>query len=575
MKTLKLFNAVLHKDTNSKPFISKEGFIISSGAIWSKDEIVRHLLNEKLSGNDLNKTFHKSWKTIQESSRFELLQHQILHYISTYGSDFKDEVYIPSEVLDLEGTTLKYKVINSYTKEEFIDKALGLLKSGIALKEETVNDLISLLVDELDYRFTGDEGIKNKEAIVKIAELYNVFPKNNVEFFRYIIYRTTGETLLIKNDNLISKIKSSNFNPSQQFKDFGLDNLSEIFNRFKPLFLGFKDRCPKTINKLSKLSKKNHKPLVQNPLNNVTSIKLEESDLHWLENATIFSLFKALQALHSRIYGQNTFMYRIRNGKSWLREKQTNTENLEHNFNLIMDFMKSKYSLNGKSFYLPSDVKYTLPTSEKMFVGNIPTGTKFLGDNLAVGIYWENEWGATDLDLSAINIDGKVGWNSSYNQNNNLLYSGDITSAPNGAVEYLYAKDNVPTSLVRNNVFRGNDNCDYKIVIGKGDNIDRNYMMNPSKLFAEVKCQSVQKQTILGIFSTGEFTILNFGEGHLRVSTGNSEKPIEALMYQWSNPLTFNWMVSELGGIVKDTEKDVDYNFSLDNLQKDSFLIFK
>ncbi len=310
-------------------------------------------------------------------------------------------------------------------------------------------------------------------------------------------------------------------------------------------------------------------------MNNVTSIKLEESDLHWLENATIFSLFKALQALHSRIYGQNTFMYRIRNGKSWLREKQTNTENLEHNFNLIMDFMKSKYSLNGKSFYLPSDVKYALPTSEKMFVGNIPTGTKFLGDNLAVGIYWENEWGATDLDLSAINIDGKVGWNSSYNQNNNLLYSGDITSAPNGAVEYLYAKDNVPTSLVRNNVFRGNDNCDYKIVIGKGDNIDRNYMMNPSKLFAEVKCQSVQKQTILGIFSTGEFTILNFGEGHLRVSTGNSEKPIEALMYQWSNPLTFNWMVSELGGIVKDTEKDVDYNFSLDNLQKDSFLIFK
>ena len=99
LKTLKLFNAVLHKDTNSKPFISKEGFIISSGAIWTKDEIVRHLLNEKLSGNDLNKTFHKSWKTIQESSRFELLQHQILHYISTYGSDFKDEVYIQVKFL--------------------------------------------------------------------------------------------------------------------------------------------------------------------------------------------------------------------------------------------------------------------------------------------------------------------------------------------------------------------------------------------------------------------------------------------------------------------------------------------
>ena len=91
------------------------------------------------------------------------------------------------------------------------------------------------------------------------------------------------------------------------------------------------------------------------------------------------------------------------------------------------DSRKSKYSLNGKSFYLPSDVKYALPTSEKMFVGNIPTGTKFLGDNLAVGIYWENEWGATDLDLSAINIDGKVGWNSSYNQNNNLFQIQKLT----------------------------------------------------------------------------------------------------------------------------------------------------
>jgi len=39
---------------------------------------------------------------------------------------------------------------------------------------------------------------------------------------------------------------------------------AEIFNRFKPLFLAFKTKCPKTINKISKLSKTYHKPLVSN-----------------------------------------------------------------------------------------------------------------------------------------------------------------------------------------------------------------------------------------------------------------------------------------------------------------------
>jgi hypothetical protein len=48
--------------------------------------------------------------------------------------------------------------------------------------------------------------------------------------------------------------------------------------------------------------------------------------------------------------------------------------------------------------------------------------------------------GEVDLDLSGLNIAGKIGWNSAYNQDNGqLMYSGDMTSAPQGAVEYLYA----------------------------------------------------------------------------------------------------------------------------------------
>jgi len=60
MKTLKLFNAVIAKPSNEKPFVSEDGFIIEPDALWAKDKILAYYKKEKLDGNDLNKTFHKS-----------------------------------------------------------------------------------------------------------------------------------------------------------------------------------------------------------------------------------------------------------------------------------------------------------------------------------------------------------------------------------------------------------------------------------------------------------------------------------------------------------------------------------
>ena len=68
--------------------------------------------------------------------------------------------------------------------------------------------------------------------------------------------------------------------------------------------------------------------------------------------------------------------------------------------------------------------------------------------------------------------------------------------------------------------------------------------------------------------------LLNFGAGQSRVS-GNSEISIlatKALYQQWSNPISFRELISELGvEIVSDKEK-ANYNFALEALQKDSFL---
>ena len=332
MKTLKLFNAVVAKQSNQELLVSDDGFIIEPNAVWAKNEIISFYARAKLSGNDLNKTFHKSWDKIKNSSRLSLLIDQIQHYCSTYGSDFQDDVYIPDEVLKVPDLKLKFKVIKALSVKEMTDKCLAMLQSGIALKEETVNDLLTILVDELDYTFTGKENVKNKEAIVKLAENYNIFPSNPTEFFRWVVYRATGETLLIKNDNLIELIKESYYNPAPAFKKFGLKKLSSIFNRFKPLFLAFKPKCGKTINKLSKLSKTNHKPMVINPLNTVTQKMLRISDIGWLESATPFALFKALSACYNRMNGQDSFVYRIRNGKSWVKENNVNESLNKKNF---------------------------------------------------------------------------------------------------------------------------------------------------------------------------------------------------------------------------------------------------
>ncbi|WP_294240142.1 hypothetical protein [uncultured Chryseobacterium sp.] len=583
MKTLQLFNAVLAKESPAEAFISDDGFIIEPNALWAKNQILSYYAREKLNGNDLNKTFHKSWQKIKDSTRAQLLLEQVFHYISTYGSDFRGEIFIPNEVLNVPDLKLTFKVIKAYTEKEMTEKCLSLLSSGIALKEETIDDVLSVLHNDLHYDFTGKENIRNKEAIIKIADRYDVFPENPVEFFRYVVYKTTRETLLIKNDDLINRIIQSKFNPTWLFESFGLEKLAQIFNRFKPLFLAYKNRAPKTINRISKLSKVHHQPLVSNPLNNATNMLLENSDLHWLENATPFALFKALSACYARMYGQNTFVYRVRNGKSWTKQS-TGTSVNELNYGFILTYLRSKYNFSGKKFYFPEHVEFGLPTSEKMFVGNIPTGTRFFGERLAVGIYWKNAWGAFDLDLSGLNIAGKIGWNSAYNQNEGqVMYSGDITNAPDGAVEYLYANRGLAApTLVISNVFNGNSDCGYKIIIGKGDAVSYDYMMNPNNLFAEARCQSVQKQTIVGMLLPKNekqcFVLLNFGAGHSHVS-GNTEVSVmatNALYQQWYEPVSFNHLIQELGAEIVPHREEADFDFSLDKLEKDSFTgIFK
>jgi hypothetical protein len=67
---------------------------------------------------------------------------------------------------------------------------------------------------------------------------------------------------------------------------------------------------------------------------------------------------------------------------------------------------------------LPERVDLAFPSSEKQFMGAIPTGSRvaipMTGETILIGVYWQNgEAAHVDLDLSGIAQDGsKIGWNA-------------------------------------------------------------------------------------------------------------------------------------------------------------------
>lgn len=581
MLSLKLFNAVL-KNGDSDPVVDLEnGLLVGRGGAYAVPEITKYYNRKRLDGLQLNKTFHKSWAKVMESTDAELAVERLKHYASTYDTGFTGEIYIPDEVLNVPDVKVTLVTVDTLTIEEMIERSLDLLRSGIALKEDTLGDVLSLL-DYLDYNLTDLSMIQNKEAMALLSVKYGIYPTNAVDVLRCLVYQATESTLLIKNINTFETISGSDVNIRAAVEAVGYESMAEIFNRFKPLFLAFRKASNhniKVVNKIAKLSKTHHKPMPVNALNNATHEYITASNDHWLKNATPFALMSALSALHLRMQGQNHFAYHIRNGKAYAKKQDTKNDVFYNalyasNYQYIIDELKSRVD-TSKTVFIQDNVLLGLPVSEKSFIGNVPTGTKILGTDLAVGIYWENNGGARDIDLSGVSLT-KVGWDSYYfNNNQSLVYSGDITNAPNGAVEYLKVNGEINPVLVKTNIYSGDDDCKYRLIVGEGDEVSRDYMMNPNNLILCEDAQSQGKESIIGILLPEEhgvsYTITNMSSGNARTSgTGEvSELFREAMFQSYRNALSLNKVLEDIGFVFSD---DADIDLSLDKLSKDKIL---
>jgi hypothetical protein len=593
---LSLFNAVLEKKSwQSKPFINfNNGLIIMPNALYAKVEIERYY-STLLSAAELNKTFHKSWDKVANASDVQLLIEQLIHYVSTYGTNFNGETYIPDEILNIKDCHVKFYVINAISKEQMEDKCFNLL-GGIALSETTLNNIFTIFNDlSTDLKKRIDE-VKNKEAMCRICHEFGILPKDNISMLRYMVYESTNSTLLIKSKGAIEKIKNTPYNPESDMLDFGLVKLSEIFNRYKPLFLAWKKKCPRTINKIGKLSKKHHVPMQESDLMVLSTKGLTKKSL---ENANIFQLVKGLNFIEDKLMaGINPdtdkvpHVYTIRNGKAYIKsapltELDGQKRNLlDFNRRMILSCIsKMETGCKGKKIYVPSDVDYAFPTSEKMFVGGIPYLTTFFSESLTFGIYWRNAWGARDMDLSATNPYEQISWCQLYhNEDKSVLFSGDMTNAPDGAVEYITANKLTEPLLIVNTVFSGNDNSKYNIILAKGSNRSYDYMMSPENLYVSAPVQMKSRAEIIGVafpYTVDDygnvcpsFTLYNAAIGKNNVWSNKKISGIgcDAILNKIISRTKLVYIMQLLGATFVDNEEDADVVLTPNLISKDKII---
>ncbi len=523
---LRLFRALPIRDKRkekvSETLLKKtiqKGFIFSPDVVanYSTKELVEltETIEQEigLTPEQMNNSFHKSWKKIKEADIEQLFLEQVIHYITTYGFELfgvysPDSVYIPREELDIPDIdNISLVVIKGYTKSEIKEKLISLLASGIALKQNTINDVVDVAL-WLELGVEEIENIENKEVRIALYSYLNIVPQNPVEFLRYIVYQSTEQTLLIKSAELIKEIKGNkNLKIIKLFKDYdreyGLKKLAEIFLRFKPLFLAFKTnpQLNKIINKLRKLSVKYHKPMKPDYLNDVTSLIKHGNEIdidilrQELDQVNIFRKIRLAYALKFRTKEHDSILYRIRNGKSYATDFSFfGQERVKEALNIVLGSIIEDISgkVTGKRIYIPEYMHYTLPATEKMFTGNFPSGSYVsIPSDMIFGIHWNNiNHKRIDLDLSIINAGTKFGWDGNYRDGaGTILFSGDITDAggKNGATELFYVKRQSEASLI---MFVNYYNFDasievpFKILVAKeqANRFKKNYMVDPNNI---------------------------------------------------------------------------------------------
>lgn len=564
----------------------KLGYIIHPDCC--NDDVLEWIETKQIN---FNSTFYKTWEDVTSKNRIDLLLDQLINYAITYGRgemfSMNDSDY--SLVPDIR----KFKVITPVTIEEMAEKCLGVLKTGIALKQETVLALSEfLLVNKINFDVNE---ILNKEAQAYICCKSAKFPKDKFALLRCIMYFYTCSTMLIKDRETIFEITHS----SRDF-DFSLlsqeqmKQLSSIFYRFKPLFLAMKSsNTASFINRLRRMAKKNHQPMVagfwETIINkpcwlDVLRIRLIE------DNPSNFKLIQLIQAIrdnrklfmnHDKKQYQ---MYIIRNGKSYIKEtKDQPVISAQYEWwdileDVLYKTLVSRLKEKACTVKFPSDFNLACPSSEKNFIGNIPFGSYYdMTEHNMFGIYWRGEWGTDDFDLSFVDFNGgKYGWNSSfYDRGRNIIYSGDMTRANPEAAEVMYIKKNCPDGIIKVSRYSGDQGSKFIFAVAQNNvtYLPENYMMDPNTIKMQSEVISNMRETTIGFILNQRMYICNLQTGNSRVSNTVDNAYNEMLERKSSSFLDLKKLLLDAGFQERKRDtKDNPIELDLSNVNKDTLI---
>lgn len=553
---VKLFNISIEDSRNEVDYVTLNNAAMQVGYIVHPKACNRATKQfiQSISGN-VNSTFYQTWEDITSKTRFELFIDQLLHYVTTYGSDFTQEGngYVPNStpVGPVYISLFRdYKVIMPCTEKDVYDRCMDMLTSGIAMKQATIETIVDYVVEYVKMNKLIASGefdidvVANREAVTLLCDELGIAPNKKFDLFRYIMYKTTGSTLIIKNKASINAIKKSNTQfDFTRLSEKQLIGLASIFYRFKPLFLAFKktyngsyyystavtSKNAATINKIRRMAPKYHTPLPESVMATMLG-KVHDSTV-LVETATQMNTFQIIRLMNTILERLNhedeKAMYIVRNGKMFVAESKSYSGMVMYYmsvFNILKGELASRLSEKATYVKYPQNMVLACPTSEKNFVGNLPFGTYMdLKDSDSfVGIYWREEWGTNDFDLSVLDLNGnKIGWNSSYyTQNQDIVYSGDMTSARPEATEIMLFKKGAPNGSVMVNRYCGRDGSKFRFFGGVEPNmrLTRSYMVDPKFIKFSADVVSDTTQQTIGLLNDGKFFVMALGSGNSIVS---------------------------------------------------------
>jgi len=509
---------------------------------------------------DINSTFYKRWQDVVEKDRFTLFLDQVLHYAGTYGSGFTQQGngYVPNDGADAPDFS-EYTVIAPIAEKELYRRCLSVLQSGVALKSLTVKALCSAVTDYLAAHPLTPfeiESIRNREALSILCKALGRRPSTPTGLLRYILYETTGLTLLIQSDEMVHRIQD---NPDAF--DFGqlgqteLDGLASIFYRFKKLFLAFRTHAcfdnarnalvPKAsanrpvINRLRRAAVRLHVPMQPGFWESLLAGDASAEEIRSrLDDVSNFKLVTLLQAIHERLQSEpgDRTMYPIRNGSVWFRELPERGKRQDY-LRMLESILHERlvWNLSAKacSVRFPSGLTLTCPASEKNFIGNLPFGSSYpVTEHNFIGIYWREEWGTDDFDISFVDWTGcKTGWNEEYNTGD-TVYSGDMTSARPEASELIYCGGHCPDGTVYVNRYSGAPGSRFRFFFGQQDiaGLKENYMVDPNSILIQEELVSERREKMVAVICGGRIRLCDFGAGGGQVSQGEDAGQKEAVL---------------------------------------------